>query len=627
MQLDQHLRKQFALVISLMILGFVFSLAMSRVSFAQTYYERWLDLYDLNPSCTPICWDNFSPGTTEMRDIYQWFSVKFSAPVPDDKSDTSATNNTIGVGGEITITAFSDSTQPNPLLRAFQVNFLLRLSNSTTYGPFTMSEISGWLPPAIILQYGQPSAVAMSLSRDLKTIGSSPGLYDLYLDFNNHNVLILYTGTLSSGSGLTSQICPTQQATAVHLWRYSDQEIDGLTLLEELKDYEYFYRRFIPPLYSPARVASDLTNIQSLSNSLSQSQCVTPQDFDVVVSPPSGATDEDVQTPDPLPITVNDRFSTHFKITDITNGTLYQNDGVTAISNGQFITVAQGEAGLRFTPAPSFIGEAGFDVQASLSADDSGLGGDVVRAIITVNPVNDAPTLTPLPPDASLEDWITAYTPSEECPLPCWWGIIPGETSYAEALEIAASRHIEHISYGPVQDHPIQIAGVWYFPTEIESIESQIMLGLSGESVEYVGLLGSHPLLTYFSLLNMLNQYGVPSHIRLDAGRIDQNVLASMLLLDWENISTSVGYFYFTGFAESPAPPPYCFTFENAAIYVFPHKPGFTMPTTIVFPDATENSLRPLSEISDYTNAEFAQILLNNHGCLPNDLEIHWDNP
>jgi hypothetical protein len=40
----------------------------------------------------------------------------------------------------------------------------------------------------------------------------------------------------------------------------------------------------------------------------------------------------------------------HFKITNILNGTLYLNNGTTRINNGNFITYAQGHAGLKFTP-------------------------------------------------------------------------------------------------------------------------------------------------------------------------------------------------------------------------------------------------------------------------------------
>ena len=56
---------------------------------------------------------------------------------------------------------------------------------------------------------------------------------------------------------------------------------------------------------------------------------------------------------------------THFKISQIENGTLYQNDGVTVIAGGAFITVAQGMAGLKFTPTAGLYSaqaEFGFEV-------------------------------------------------------------------------------------------------------------------------------------------------------------------------------------------------------------------------------------------------------------------------
>ncbi|MCC5932249.1 MAG: tandem-95 repeat protein [Cyclobacteriaceae bacterium] len=74
---------------------------------------------------------------------------------------------------------------------------------------------------------------------------------------------------------------------------------------------------------------------------------------------------------------------THFRITNITGGTLYLNNGTTVINNNTFITVAQGNAGLRFRPTGSADGS--FNVQASLSNTVPGLGGNQVTALIEVN--------------------------------------------------------------------------------------------------------------------------------------------------------------------------------------------------------------------------------------------------
>ncbi len=111
----------------------------------------------------------------------------------------------------------------------------------------------------------------------------------------------------------------------------------------------------------------------------------------------NSATQEDVQTTTGLVISRNPADGaevTHFKITTITNGTLFQNNGTTPIVNGDFITFAQAALGLRFTPAANFVGNGSFDVQASLSNTNAGIGGGTVTAIITISPVADTPSVT-----------------------------------------------------------------------------------------------------------------------------------------------------------------------------------------------------------------------------------------
>ena len=74
---------------------------------------------------------------------------------------------------------------------------------------------------------------------------------------------------------------------------------------------------------------------------------------------------------------------THFRVTGITGGTLFKNNGATPINNGDFITFAEGNAGLKFTPGTS---NGSFTVQSSLSASDAGLQGGIATATITINP-------------------------------------------------------------------------------------------------------------------------------------------------------------------------------------------------------------------------------------------------
>jgi hypothetical protein len=111
-------------------------------------------------------------------------------------------------------------------------------------------------------------------------------------------------------------------------------------------------------------------------------------------------TPEDTQSTSGLVINhnaVDGAEVTHFRISGITNGTLFKSDGTTPINNGDFITAAEGLAGLKFTPAPNLNSPAGdtfsFVVQGATSAAGAGLGVGTT-ATITVTEVNDAPTAT-----------------------------------------------------------------------------------------------------------------------------------------------------------------------------------------------------------------------------------------
>ncbi len=126
-------------------------------------------------------------------------------------------------------------------------------------------------------------------------------------------------------------------------------------------------------------------------------------------------TDEDTQTTSGLVISrnaVDGAEVTHFKITGITNGALFQNDGVTPISNGDFITFAQGNAGLRFTPALDSTANGSFNVQGATGNLDAALGGGIVTATITVNAVNDAPVNSVPGPQTVIENGSLVFSPA-----------------------------------------------------------------------------------------------------------------------------------------------------------------------------------------------------------------------
>ncbi|PYS67100.1 MAG: hypothetical protein DMF73_20130, partial [Acidobacteria bacterium] len=103
---------------------------------------------------------------------------------------------------------------------------------------------------------------------------------------------------------------------------------------------------------------------------------------------------------------------THFKITGITNGILFKNDGTTHINNADFITFADGNAGLKFTPAANLFSPSttfSFTVQGAISATGAGLSIGTAIAVITVNSANDAPSFTK-GPDQSVSENSGAQT-------------------------------------------------------------------------------------------------------------------------------------------------------------------------------------------------------------------------
>ncbi|PWJ43977.1 FG-GAP-like repeat-containing protein [Sediminitomix flava] len=71
------------------------------------------------------------------------------------------------------------------------------------------------------------------------------------------------------------------------------------------------------------------------------------------------------------------RELTHYKVSSYVEGQLYLSDSTTQITDGDFITVAQAEAGLVFMPSASYVGSASFNVTSSVSNDASGLGEEI----------------------------------------------------------------------------------------------------------------------------------------------------------------------------------------------------------------------------------------------------------
>lgn len=135
----------------------------------------------------------------------------------------------------------------------------------------------------------------------------------------------------------------------------------------------------------------------------------------------------------------------HFQVTDITNGSLFLNDGTTPVANGDFLSFDEGGKGLIFNPVRS--GEGSFMVQPSLSVSADGLGSEKVKTTITVEKLRLVATADNI--EVAVGDEIPELTFSYE-------GFLDGESEAditAPRLSTAAS------NASPVGAYPIVFSG------------------------------------------------------------------------------------------------------------------------------------------------------------------------
>lgn len=95
---------------------------------------------------------------------------------------------------------------------------------------------------------------------------------------------------------------------------------------------------------------------------------------------------------------------THYRLVAVSGGAAFEPDGVTPVPVGGFVTAANGALGLRFTPAPGFVGTGTLSVRAATAPTDSALGGDIATAQILVGQAALPPSVTGV---TTLEDTLS----------------------------------------------------------------------------------------------------------------------------------------------------------------------------------------------------------------------------
>jgi hypothetical protein len=118
---------------------------------------------------------------------------------------------------------------------------------------------------------------------------------------------------------------------------------------------------------------------------------------------------------------------THFKVSGIHGGTLFLANGTSQINEGDYITAAQGQAGVRFTPLSTAEDtDGGFQVESSQDGSTVAAQSDAAVSLVTVTEIEINPAEiideTPEPPPTGETDNPTAddteNTPAEDTTEP-----------------------------------------------------------------------------------------------------------------------------------------------------------------------------------------------------------------
>ncbi len=161
-------------------------------------------------TCPIPCWADFTLGMP-IREL-----VNIMGRGRPISLDDSASNNVIAMDGHsLTVAALSDSTKPEPLLRAYYIGIYVDLFGVTP------AEIRSALPQVIVdlLPDVQLTSAKIPISVLTGNIEGRDDVYSIIYEYNNWAIQYFY---LSSPSVI--QTCPEDRLLSINLWVYSQME-------------------------------------------------------------------------------------------------------------------------------------------------------------------------------------------------------------------------------------------------------------------------------------------------------------------------------------------------------------------------------------------------------------------
>ncbi|MDB5336610.1 MAG: regulatory domain of in-like proprotein convertase, partial [Planctomycetaceae bacterium] len=197
------------------------------------------------------------------------------------------------------------------------------------------------------------------------------------------------TGTLLSWSMQISYGNPDRTVVTDANGNYSFYGLGNAT---------HHIRDVVPAGFTQTSPVSGVQNV-----TISGGQSVNGRNFGLLAAATVSNTTalEDTLSPAIIINPANGLGITYFKISGIIGGTLFKNNGVTAINNGDFITVAEGQAGVKFLPSANSNVAGHFDVELSQNGTSVLTQTSKASATISVTPIGDTPQVASI---VTLED-------------------------------------------------------------------------------------------------------------------------------------------------------------------------------------------------------------------------------
>ena len=220
------------------------------------------------------------------------------------------------------------------------------------------------------------------------------------------------------------------------------------------------------------------------------------------------------------------------------------------------------------------------------------------------------------------------------CSIPCWWGIIPGETTWQEARQQLEQFNMEISSTGPSdieirnQKRIIEYFYVVYYSHDYPRGLGARIAVLDGSEITMIYTSGNSTG-SLFHLHNLLERHGEPDEVFIEVNPdVPEDLLTLRLALFYSDISLGIGYDLPASLVDNNIRA--CPKDEIPKIWMWdPDRrddftPEFIQEGMIGY-DARNNFL-PLKEVSGFSLDEFQQVFKDPYRlvCLETQLEV-WE--